>query len=97
MSEEETKSKEKEVDPEREAVLNEMKAKAKEIHTALSLMGKEYTLEDYLAFSFITFMNASSMVPEFLRPTRHMLNMWVDGKLQMEEMLKNGILSLEKK
>jgi hypothetical protein len=87
------------VDPEKERVLNDMRIKAKEIHTFLQLSGKDYTLDDYLSFGFINFINSTNMIPQFMAPVKYMLNLYIDGVLQMEEMRlqkEHGILSIKK-
>jgi hypothetical protein len=71
----------------------EIKIKAATI--AADLKGKDYTLEDYTAFSVITLMNLCTLLPHFHPYVKKILNLWVDGQVQLDERTDNGILSLE--
>lgn len=84
----------------KELALAELNKKAAEIYNYIKLNKKEYALEDFLAFSFITLINASALIPQFEKPTKYILNVYLDGMVQIKEIQKagsNGILSIESK
>lgn len=86
------------INPDKQRIFDNIKNSAQEVNIALSLMNKEYTLDQYINFSLITLLNAAHLLPSIQSPVKAILNYWIDGQLQLEEKdkdLNNGILLIK--
>lgn len=92
MSFEDLESNKEEEKKKRHDKFEELKEKANEI-AILIRESCDYTLDDYMAFSIVTMMNAAAIEPKLHPPVKYLVNVWINSLIQIDEENNSRIIT----